>query len=128
MDAPACPPMVLIIEADPHTAELYRRELSRDYAVLTSASENEASEILRTGKLNAVVLEPVGLGKWGWEILATIKSNPDTRAVPIILCSTADERRKGLEMGAAYFLVKPVLPSTLLNVLRKITQNQGEAI
>jgi DNA-binding response OmpR family regulator len=121
MDTTARLPLILLIEADPNTAALYRRELSHDYTVVTSADEAQVWEILLTDQLKAIVLEPIGLGKWGWDLLAAIKSKPAMQAIPVVVCSTLDERRKGLEMGAAYFLVKPVLPSTLLQVLHKVT-------
>jgi len=126
MDTHICLPTILIIEADPNTADLYRRELSHDYTVLTCTDEAQVLEILHTGQLKAVVLEPIGLGKWGREMLATIKSNPNTQTIPVVVCSTQDERRKGPEMGAAYCLVKPVLPSTLLHVLHKVTQTPDD--
>lgn len=121
MDTTARLPMILLIEADPNTADLYRRELSHDYTVVTSTDETQVWEILLTGQLKAIVLEPIGLGKWGWDMLVTIKSKPTIQAIPVVVCSTLDERRKGLELGAAYFLVKPVLPSTLLQVIHKVT-------
>jgi DNA-binding response OmpR family regulator len=114
------PPTVLIIEADQLTSDLYQRELGRDVAVATCSNEMTAWEILRTRDVRAVVLEPAGLGAEGWNLLARIKAHPSFSAIPVIVCSTQDERRKGLELGAALFLVKPVLPATLSAVLRQV--------
>jgi DNA-binding response OmpR family regulator len=47
------------------------------------------------------------------------------RAVPIILCSALDERKRGLELGASAYLVKPVLPAALLEALRRVTGRVG---
>jgi ABC-type transport system involved in cytochrome bd biosynthesis fused ATPase/permease subunit len=48
------------------------------------------------------------MGKVG-PLLAAIKSLPGSSPIPVVLCSTLDERKRGMEMGAAAYLVKPVL-------------------
>src|SRR5436189_3796740 len=101
------PPSVLIVEDDPPTLELYRRELSRTYHVLACSEERQALELLRTQAVCALVLEPAVLGGRGWDLLTAIKNSPQAHAVPVILCSTLDRRRRGMEMGAAACLVKP---------------------
>ena len=53
-------------------------------------------------------------------LLAAIKSLPRGSPIPVVLCSTLDERKRGMEMGAAAYLVKPVLPTTLLKTLRQV--------
>ncbi|MFN8472318.1 MAG: response regulator [Anaerolineae bacterium] len=114
-------PTVLIIDDDLPTLALYQRELGRDYRVLTCSDEQSAVECLRVENLSAVVLEPVALGKQGWDLLTTIKTREPERSIPIILCSTQDERRRGLEMGAAACLTKPVLPTALRRALDQVT-------
>src|SRR5437868_2646404 len=115
-------PAILIVEDDQPTLELYRRELSREYRVSACSSESDALEAVRTLNLCAVVLEPAALGGQGWSLLATINARYHTRPIPVIVCSVLDERKRGLEMGAVACLVKPVLPTTLLEILRRVTQ------
>lgn len=112
--------MILIIEHDDPTRELYLRELSRDYCVLACCDEHDALEMLRAHDICAVVLEPELAGGRGWALLATIRQSSDIAAVPIILCSTLDQRKRGMELGASAYLIKPVLPATLLDVIRRI--------
>jgi DNA-binding response OmpR family regulator len=111
---------VLIIENDPPTLELYRRELSQDYQVLTCLDEEEALRLANSPDLCAVVLEPAISNGCGWRLLSSLKRAFGERRVPIILCSTQDERRRGLKEGASAFLVKPVLPIELHEALHKI--------
>lgn len=119
---PSGAPAILIVEDDPPTLELYRRELSRTYQVLACADEQEALEVLRTEDLCAMVLEPALLGGRGWALLTTLKNSPQGSDIPVILCSTLDKRKRGLEMGAAACLVKPVLPTTLLETVQRVTE------
>ncbi len=112
---------VLIIENDAPTLELYRRELSQEYKVLSCLNEDDALQLANNAAdLCAVVLEPAISGGEGWGLLSRLIAVLDERRIPIILCSTQDERRRGLKEGAAAFLVKPVLPVELHEILRQI--------
>jgi len=116
---------VLIVENDIPTLELYQRELSRDYQILACCEAQQALDWLRAQhaqRISVVVLEPSTPDGRGWSLLAAIKSLPGPAPIPVVLCSILDERKRGMEMGAAAYLVKPVLPTTLRETLRKITR------
>ena len=110
-------PSVLIVEGDSPTRTLYERELSAHYQVFACAENDAALDVVGTHHIDAVVIEPACLGQRGWALLDTLKQLPSTQAIPIILCSTLDERKRGMQAGAAVYLVKPVVPSTLLVIL-----------
>jgi DNA-binding response OmpR family regulator len=112
--------VILIIDGDTPTLELYQRELSRDYQIFTSSDVQQALTLLQTHTISAVVLEPSMPDEQGWSLLAAIKSLPGPAPVPVVLCSTLDERKRGMEMGAVSYLVKPVLPTTLRDTLRQV--------
>jgi DNA-binding response OmpR family regulator len=113
---------ILIIDCDLPTLELYQRELSRDFQIITCSEINQALTLLHTHHISAVVLEPSAPDEQGWSLLAAIKSLPGQPHIPVILCSTLDERKRGMEMGAAAYLIKPVLPTTLRETLRQVTR------
>src|SRR5689334_575796 len=106
---------VLIADDDSPTLELYANALKQAYHVITCSTWQEALGILSTQEPQIVVLEPTIAGHRAWELLRDIIS---VYAVSVIICSALDERRYGLEAGAAAYLVKPVLPSTLLETLK----------
>jgi DNA-binding response OmpR family regulator len=116
------PCTILIVDNDLPTLELYQRELGREYRVLTCTDEREASDLLGSEDVSAVVLEPVALTEQGWAKLAAITHLPSGRPVPVVVCSTQDDRKHGFEMGAVACLVKPVLPTTLLDALRRVAR------
>lgn len=114
-------PTILIIEKDHATLELYCRELNRDFEVLVCSGKNEVLQAIQDQHVNAIVLEPAVWNGQGWDLLDTIVALPaGVRSFPIILCSVLDERKRGLDRGAATFLVKPVLPSQLLETLHQV--------
>ncbi len=113
---------VLIIEGDRPTLELYERELSRYYQIVACGDTQQALALLTTNTFSAVVLEPSAPDDRGWSLLADIKRLPGITPIPVVLCTTLDERKRGMEMGAAAYLIKPVLPTALLETLRKVTR------
>jgi CheY-like chemotaxis protein/signal transduction histidine kinase len=65
----------------------------------------------------------------GWEVLAELKSTPQLANVPVIIVSVEEERARGFSLGACEYLVKPVDPSRLLQVVHKAVQpGSGEVL
>jgi len=116
-------PVILIIEPDRPTLELYSRALSQEYRLLAASTEQLVLELLKAENPQAVILEPAGLGERGWLLITAIKNASGNRRLPIIVCSILDDRQRGLEMGAAVCLVKPVFPTVLQQVLTRLAQD-----
>ncbi len=111
-------PSVLVLDEDTLALELYSRELGQDYQVSTSSSVPETRHYLRNTSFDVLIIEPAVNQDEGWTLLKEIlaRQNPPLT----IVCSVEDERKAGLELGAHLFLVKPVLPVTLHNLLDHI--------
>jgi DNA-binding response OmpR family regulator len=56
----------------------------------------------------------------GWDVLRALKADPTTASIPVIVVSIVDERAKGLSLGAAEYLVKPVGRGELLDALAAV--------
>ena len=63
----------------------------------------------------------------GWDVLAALKVDPETAAIPVVVVSMLDERVKGLSLGAADYLVKPVSRDDLLAALARARGDAGAA-
>jgi DNA-binding response OmpR family regulator len=117
-------PLILMIESDDPTVELYRRALDQEYEVITRGDEAGVMEVLSSMDLQAIIIEPAVSGGRGWNIFTAIQKNLSERTVPVIICSTLDRRKRGLAMGAAVYLVKPVQPITLIETLHELLHNE----
>ena len=115
-------PALLIVEKDEATRELYQRELSRTYSVITTENAQQALEVLKNQEIAAVILEPATSDDAGWDLISFIRHMGNGSPIQVILCSALDERRRGIGLGAAAYLVKPVLPMTLLDTLNHVLQ------
>ncbi len=53
----------------------------------------------------------------GWDLLISLKADPTTRDIPVIVCSALHEPSIALTLGAAAFLPKPVTERSLVQAL-----------
>jgi CheY-like chemotaxis protein len=56
----------------------------------------------------------------GWDVLAQLKAEPRTQDIPVLIVSVMDERSRGLALGAAEYLVKPISRQQLQRALSQI--------
>jgi signal transduction histidine kinase/CheY-like chemotaxis protein len=111
---------VLVIEDDRHSADLLEVYLEgAGYAVATARDGIDGLEQARRLAPRAVVLDMLLPGLNGWDLLAKLKGDPATAAIPVLIVSMVDEQGAGLALGAAEYLVKPVDRASLLAALER---------
>lgn len=120
---------VLILDNDEVTRELYRRELERRYEVVTAKDEQEAWSVITALVIDGIVLEPTALEDEEWAFVARLRtSEMHKKRVPIVVCSTIDQRRRGVELGAVAYLIKPVTPQLLSRTLQSAMQDAASIV
>jgi DNA-binding response OmpR family regulator len=112
--------VVLLAEPDQPSSMLYQRILRAAFEVVAAADKDTVLRILRTRPVKALVLDPMIFAAYRWEQLAAISRVCAERGIPLVICSTLDERRRGIELGATTYLLKPTLPATLLDTLQQV--------
>ena len=90
-------------------------------------------EALKTEKPELIVLDIMLPGKDGVEVLREIRSNPETRKIPVIMATakgTEMDKIQGLDTGADDYLVKPFgvmeMVSRIKAVLRRCEPDEKE--
>ena len=113
-------PTVLIADDDVRSAELLAAYLDGAPVEVRRVEDGEqALAAVRTAP-PAVLLLDIRLPTIdGWEVLRAVKEDPATSGVPVVLVTVVDEPRRGLALGAAGYLVKPVAREDLLDALRR---------
>jgi signal transduction histidine kinase/DNA-binding response OmpR family regulator len=109
---------VLVIDDDPSTCELLQRTLSREgLHVVTAASGEEGLAQARRLRPDVITLDVLLRDIDGWQILATLKADPDLAAIPVLMLTIMDERSTGFSLGAAEYLTKPIDRRRLLELV-----------
>jgi signal transduction histidine kinase/putative methionine-R-sulfoxide reductase with GAF domain len=109
---------VLLVDDDRASLDLMTAYLSATPVRALHARDGlEALALARTANPVAVVLD-IRLPRMdGWEVLTRLKADPVTRSIPVVVVSIVDERQRGLRLGAAAYLLKPVRREDLLEAL-----------
>jgi CheY-like chemotaxis protein len=53
----------------------------------------------------------------GWNVLSALKGDPELAAIPVVMVTITDEKRRAFALGATGYLVKPVERTQLLTLL-----------
>jgi DNA-binding response OmpR family regulator len=116
--------VVLLGEPDQASSMLYQRVLRAAFEVISAPDKDTVLRILHTRQVEALVLEPTIFVVCRWEQLAAISRVCAECGIPLVICSTLDERRRGIELGPTTYLVKPTLPATLLDTLQAVIKSR----
>ncbi|HEX2819074.1 MAG TPA: response regulator [Streptosporangiaceae bacterium] len=113
-------PTVVVVEDDRRSFDLLRVYLEAAGARVVSARDGEEGlDTVRRLSPAAVILDILLPGIDGWEVLAQLKADPETAAIPVVVVSMLDERGRGFALGAAEYLVKPVGKDPLLAAIHR---------
>jgi DNA-binding response OmpR family regulator len=119
---------VVVVEDDPHIADLVDLYLRRDgYRVLLAGDGEKGLEIFRQEDPSIVILD-VGLpgARDGFDVCREIRARS---SVPVLFLTARDDevdRILGLELGADDYLAKPFSPRELVARVRAILRRTRE--
>ena len=123
---------VLVVDDDEDVLTFVRSVLSKHYRVVTASSGPEAIEVLGNEHPDAILLDVIMTHlSDGFDCLRSIKQNPATRGIPVIMMTSVNEvydYRSQIE--ESFFphdrwLDKPVKPEVLLKTLQDVLKSQG---
>jgi two-component system phosphate regulon response regulator PhoB len=123
------PARVLVVDDEPDITALVAYHLAKSgYRVSTAASGTEALRAAREERPDLVILDLMLPGRSGFDVLAELRAQSDTKDVGVILLTARKDepdRVKGLSLGADDYLAKPFSPQELVlrvgAVLRRLT-------
>jgi len=116
---------ILVIEDDKFLRELVSRKLVKEgYDVAEAVDGEKGVESVRKENPDLVLLDLILPGIDGFEVLSRIKSDPTLSQIPVIILSNLgqkDDIEKGLEMGAADYLIKAhFTPNEIIDKIKGI--------
>jgi signal transduction histidine kinase/DNA-binding response OmpR family regulator len=118
---------VLVIDDDPTALDLLARALQKaGFRVVSCTDGQEVLELARTLRPTAITLDVIMPGMDGWAVLRELKSDPDTRDIPVIMVTMTTEKDMGYALGATEFLTKPIERESLVRLIERFRITQGE--
>ena len=120
---------VLVVDDSLTVREVERKLLgSRGYDVEVAVDGMDGWNAVRAGQFNLVITDIDMPRVDGIELVALINKDPNLKSLPVIVVSYKDrdeDRRRGLDAGAAYYLTKESFRDETL--LRAVVDLIGEA-
>ena len=118
--------VILAIDDDPQVISLYDRFLkTQGFEVIPLTDPLKAVQRAQELKPFAITLDVMMPQKDGWQVLNDLKQNPETRNIPILICSILQEEEKGYNLGASEYLVKPFLQDDLINAIHRLSKDSS---
>ncbi|MDP9955819.1 signal transduction histidine kinase/DNA-binding response OmpR family regulator/CHASE3 domain sensor protein [Epilithonimonas hungarica] len=113
--------VILIIEDDTHFAKaLLKYAHVNDYKAVIIVRGDYALPAALEYKPVAILLDIQLPVKDGWQVMNDLKTNSQTRPVPVHMMSSLQAKRESLMRGAIDFIDKPVAMEEMNNVFKKI--------
>jgi phosphate regulon transcriptional regulator PhoB len=121
---------ILVVDDEPDIVEIVTYNLKKEGFLVSSASDGEeALDLIRKNHFDLAVLDLMLPGIQGVDLCRTIRANPATDSLPIIMLtakSDESDRVLGLEMGADDYISKPFSVRELIARVRAVLRRSSE--
>lgn len=117
---------VLVVDDDLLMQQLVVGQLEpAGFKVVPAGDGVNALRLAREVKPQAIILD-IHLPRLdGWSVLSQLKSEPHLSNIPVILVSVEEQRARGYSLGACEYLVKPIEPDRLVEVVTRTLGTQA---
>jgi two-component system, OmpR family, alkaline phosphatase synthesis response regulator PhoP len=120
---------VLVVDDEIYIVHILDFSLGMEgYDVVTALDGEQALEKIKSDKPDLIVLDIMMPKLDGYEVCKTIKSDPATKQIPVILLSAKGrnvDQKMGFDVGADDYITKPFSPRKLVE---RINQLLGQSV
>jgi hypothetical protein len=111
---------VLVIDDDATARELIAENLKAEgFSVVTAAGGLEGLKLAKELRPIAITLDVMMPDLDGWAVLAALRQDAELTEIPVVMVTILDENRRGMALGAAGYLTKPVEREQLHRLLSR---------
>ena len=107
---------ILAVDDTPENLDVVRGILASQYTVKAAINGPMALKIVEKQPPDLILLDIMMPEMNGYEVCKRLKSNPETKHIPVIFLTAMDQttdESSGFELGAADYITKPVNPPIL---------------
>jgi len=108
---------IFLVDDNPVYLVAGKKILQDKYTVVTIPSGEKLLFLLKNNRPDMILLDVEMPEMSGYDVIWKIKTNPETRDIPVIFLTGNDEPEdelKGLSLGAVDYIKKPFSPPLLL--------------
>lgn len=121
------PPLkILVCDDERHIVRLIQVNLEKQgYQVVTAYDGKEGLEKVKAEKPDLLVLDVMMPYMDGFEVLKTLRREPETESLPVIMLTAKAQDKdvfEGYHYGADMYLTKPFNPMELVSFVKRIAQ------
>ena len=114
-------PLILLVEDEVSTREMMRRILESKGYVVTDTHDGAKVMDLAEGILPTLIVLDVHLPNVnGWDLLKSLKANPETASIPVAVCTVETDKDASMRLGATTHIQKPIVLDTFLAEIQNI--------
>ena len=125
------PHKILAVDDEPNIVKLVQINLERQgYEVITARDGKEALDKVEEERPDLVVLDVMMPYMDGFEVLQTMRRNPSTRDIPVIMLTAKAQDAdvfRGWQSGVDCYLTKPFNPMELVSFVKRIFKSLEDA-
>lgn len=114
---------ILLVDDEPDVLLLCRVNLEFEgHHVIDASNGDEALDKIKAKGPDLVLLDVMMPGKDGWQVLAEMKSNPETAGIPVVMLTAKAQERdqiRGWSLGVVDYVTKPFNPIALSQTVKK---------
>jgi CheY-like chemotaxis protein len=112
--------VVLVVEDNLDMVLFYRRcTVGTNFQIVHASSADQVKEVILTTAPEIIVLDVMMPDIDGWQLLTHLHENPETREIPVIVCSIIQEPGLAYTLGAVNCLRKPVKHQVFVDALNQ---------
>lgn len=120
---------VLIVEDSKAIRSMIRVSLEEEgeYFAVEAGNGFEALKALPTRSFDLIITDINMPDINGLELIGYVKSNPTYRDIPLVIVSTEkseEDKKRGMSLGAAGYVVKPFKKGDLLEMVGKVLRGK----
>lgn len=98
------------------------------FQVIAATNGEEAVELARQHRPDLIILDVRMPRMTGYEACRILKSQEETRAIPVVFLSAKGQEaeiRRGMEAGADAYILKPFAPDELIQQVQALLNRHG---
>ncbi|MBS2020481.1 MAG: response regulator [Deltaproteobacteria bacterium] len=119
---------ILVVEDNRQTIFFYERYLSNaGFQVLPARSIDEARKAIERVRPSAIVLDVMLEGESTWGFLRSLKEDPATHDIPVMVVTVVDRAQQARALGADEFWLKPIDGERLIRKLAALSKRGNVA-